>query len=213
MNPQELKQGHEYLIRAKFDRKDYDNDYNFIAEPSEYRIYLAEKSVRQSVIETLEPPTSAGSPSKYSPLRRFRKGDKVRVTGGLFEGAEGYIKRITKSAYRSQNRGGRGVTGMTTKEEDYAVQMRVVGTHDEIMFFTNLGRVYMIKCYQIPEAGRQARGTAIINLLHIAGEENVSTMLPQTVVIDANGIITYNATGSVTYEMLEKLVAEAALNG
>ena len=82
---------------------------------------------------------------------------------------EGYIKRITKSAYRAQHRGGRGVSGMTTKEEDYAVQMRVVSTHDEIMFFTNLGRVYMIKCYQIPEAGRQARGTAIVNLLQIAG--------------------------------------------
>ncbi len=91
---------------------------------------------------------------------------------------QGYIKRITKSAYRSQNRGGRGVSGMTTKEEDYAVQMRVVGTHDEIMFFTNLGRVYSLKCYQIPEAGRQARGTAIINLLQIASGEKVTRMVP-----------------------------------
>ena len=91
---------------------------------------------------------------------------------------QGYVKRISKSAYRSQNRGGRGVTGMTTKDEDYAVQMRVVGTHDEIMFFTNLGRVYMIKCYQIPEAGRQARGTAIINLLQISAEEKVTRMVP-----------------------------------
>ncbi len=91
---------------------------------------------------------------------------------------QGYVKRITKSAYRSQNRGGRGVSGMTTKDEDYATQMRVVGTHDEIMFFTNLGRVYMIKCYQIPEAGRQARGTAIINLLQIGSEEKVTRMVP-----------------------------------
>ena len=91
---------------------------------------------------------------------------------------QGYVKRITKSAYRSQNRGGRGVSGMTTKDEDYATQMRVMGTHDEIMFFTNLGRVYMIKCYQIPEAGRQARGTAIINLLQISAEEKVTRMVP-----------------------------------
>ncbi len=91
---------------------------------------------------------------------------------------QGYVKRISKSAYRSQNRGGRGVSGMTTKEEDYAVQMRVVGTHDEIMFFTNLGRVYMIKCYQIPEAGRQARGTAIVNLLQIGSGEKVTRMVP-----------------------------------
>ena len=67
---------------------------------------------------------------------------------------------------------------MTTKEEDYAVQMRVVSTHDEIMFFTNLGRVYRLKCYQIPEAGRQARGTAMVNLLQISGSEKVTTMVP-----------------------------------
>ncbi len=90
----------------------------------------------------------------------------------------GYVKRVSKSVYRAQNRGGRGVSGMTTREEDYAVQMRVVGTHDEIMFFTNLGRVYMLKCYQIPEAGRQARGTAIVNLLQIATGEKVSCMVP-----------------------------------
>lgn len=91
---------------------------------------------------------------------------------------QGYVKRIAKSAYRAQHRGGRGVSGMTTKEEDYAVQMRVVSTHDEIMFFTNLGRVYRLKCYQIPEAGRQARGTAIVNLLQISGGEKVSCMVP-----------------------------------
>ena len=91
---------------------------------------------------------------------------------------EGYVKRIAKSVYRSQNRGGRGVTGMTTKDEDYAVQMRVTSTHDEIMFFTNKGRVFLLKCYQIPEAGRQARGTAIVNLLQIGGEEKVSCMVP-----------------------------------
>ncbi len=90
----------------------------------------------------------------------------------------GYVKRIAKSVYRAQHRGGRGVSGMTTKDEDYAVQMRVVGTHDEIMFFTNLGRVYMLKCYQIPEAGRAARGTAIVNLLQISGSERVTTMVP-----------------------------------
>ncbi len=90
----------------------------------------------------------------------------------------GYVKRIAKSAYRAQHRGGRGVSGMTTKDEDYAVQMRVVNTHAEMMFFTNLGRVYRLKCYQIPEAGRQARGTAIVNLLQISGSEKVTTMVP-----------------------------------
>ena len=89
----------------------------------------------------------------------------------------GYIKRIAKSTYRAQNRGGKGVTGMTTRDEDFAVMMRVVNTHDEIMFFTNKGRAYSLKCYQIPEAGRQARGTALVNLLQIASDEKVTTMI------------------------------------
>nr|AHF24614.1 DNA gyrase subunit A [uncultured bacterium Contig27] len=91
---------------------------------------------------------------------------------------EGYVKRVSSSVYRAQHRGGRGVSGMNVKETDYTTQMFVVSTHQEIMFFTNLGRVYSLKCYQIPEAGRQARGTAIINLLQISGGEKVSTMLP-----------------------------------
>ena len=114
---------------------------------------------------------------------------------------QGYIKRITKSAYRSQNRGGRGVSGMTTKEEDYAVQMRVVGTHDEIMFFTNLGRVYAIKCYQIPEAGRQARGTAIINLLQIAAGEKVTRMVP---VPKGSDVTEYNLVMATREAMIKK---------
>ena len=89
----------------------------------------------------------------------------------------GYIKRIAKSTYRAQNRGGKGVTGMTTRDEDFAVMMRVVNTHDEMMFFTNKGRAYSLKCYQIPEAGRQARGTALVNLLQIASDEKVTTMI------------------------------------
>ncbi len=91
---------------------------------------------------------------------------------------EGYVKRIAKSVYKAQNRGGRGVTGMTTKEEDYAEIMRVVNTHAEIMFFTNRGRVYSLKCYQIPEAGRTARGTAVVNLLQISGGEKVTAVVP-----------------------------------
>ncbi len=91
---------------------------------------------------------------------------------------DGYVKRVSSSVYRAQHRGGRGVSGMNVKDTDYTVQMCVVNTHQEIMFFTNLGRVYSLKCYQIPEAGRQARGTAIINLLQISSGEKVSTMLP-----------------------------------
>lgn len=91
---------------------------------------------------------------------------------------DGYIKRISKSVYKAQHHGGKGVTGMTTKEEDYAEMMRIVNTHDEIMFFTNRGRVYSLTCYQIPEAGRTARGTAVVNLLQVASDEKVTAFMP-----------------------------------
>ena len=122
---------------------------------------------------------------------------------------QGYIKRITKSAYRSQNRGGRGVSGMTTKDEDYAVQMRVVGTHDEIMFFTNLGRVYMLKCYQIPEAGRQARGTAMVNLLQIGSGEKVTRMVP---VPKGSNVEDYNIVMATREGMIKKTPFEEFRN-
>ena len=90
----------------------------------------------------------------------------------------GYVKRLPKSTYHAQNRGGKGVTGQSLREEDYAEQIRVVNTHEDIMFFTNRGRCYMMKCFQIPEAGRTARGTAIINLLQLQSGEKVTTMIP-----------------------------------
>ena len=90
----------------------------------------------------------------------------------------GYVKRLPKTTYKAQNRGGKGVAAMTTRDEDFAEQIRVLNTHDDIMFFTNLGRVYMIKCYQIPEAGRTARGTAMVNVLQLGGGEKVTTMIP-----------------------------------
>ncbi len=90
----------------------------------------------------------------------------------------GYVKRLPKSTYRAQHRGGKGVTGMATREEDFVEKMIIVNTHDEIMFFTNRGRVYNLKCYQIPEAGRTARGMAIVNLLQISTDEKITAMIP-----------------------------------
>ncbi|MDD3334528.1 MAG: DNA gyrase subunit A [Eubacteriales bacterium] len=90
----------------------------------------------------------------------------------------GYVKRLPKSTYRAQHRGGKGVSGMTTREEDFVERLIIVNTHEDIMFFTNRGRVYTLKCYQIPEAGRTARGMAIVNLLQIAGDEKVTAMIP-----------------------------------
>jgi DNA gyrase subunit A len=89
-----------------------------------------------------------------------------------------YIKRIPLDTYRSQNRGGRGVVGMQTREEDWVKDLFVANTHDYILFFTNLGRVYRIRAYEIPEAGRTARGVAIVNLLEMSGGETVAAMIP-----------------------------------
>ena len=90
----------------------------------------------------------------------------------------GYVKRLPKDTYRAQRRGGKGIVGATTREEDFVEQMYVTSTHDPLMFFTNRGRVYQLNCYEIPEAGRTARGTAIINLLQLDPGEKVSAMLP-----------------------------------
>ena len=89
----------------------------------------------------------------------------------------GYIKRLSKSTYRSQNRGGRGVAGLTTREEDYVERICVASTHDDILFFTSKGRVYGLKCYEIGEASRTARGTAIVNVLNLDGGEKVTAMI------------------------------------
>ena len=90
----------------------------------------------------------------------------------------GYVKRLPKATYRAQKRGGKGIVGTTTREEDFVEQMYVVNTHDTLMFFTNRGRVYQLNCYQIPEAGRTARGTAIVNLLQLDAGEKVKALLP-----------------------------------
>ena len=89
----------------------------------------------------------------------------------------GYIKRLPTSTYRSQNRGGRGISALSTREEDFVETLFTASTHDNILFFTTRGRMYHLKGYQIPEAGRHAKGTAIINLLPIEQDEKVTAML------------------------------------
>ncbi|WP_458863112.1 DNA gyrase subunit A [Acidaminobacterium chupaoyuni] len=90
----------------------------------------------------------------------------------------GYIKRLPVSAYRAQRRGGRGVTAMATREEDYVETVFTATTHDHVLFFTNLGKVHRLKGYMIPEAGRTAKGMNIVNLLQLESEEKVTAMIP-----------------------------------
>ena len=90
----------------------------------------------------------------------------------------GYIKRMTVDNFRSQNRGGRGIKGMQTLDDDYIEELMMTTTHHYVMFFTNTGRVYRLKAYEIPEAGRTARGTAIINLLQLMPGERITSVIP-----------------------------------
>jgi len=90
----------------------------------------------------------------------------------------GYIKRMSNDNFRSQNRGGRGIKGIETLKDDYIERLLMTDTHADLMFFTNKGRVFRLKTYEIPEAGRTARGTAIINLLQLQPGEKVSAVIP-----------------------------------
>ena len=90
----------------------------------------------------------------------------------------GYIKRMTVDNFRNQNRGGKGIKGMQTLQDDYIDELLMTTTHHYLMFFTNLGKVYRLKVYEIPEAGRTARGTAIINLLQLQAGEKISAVIP-----------------------------------
>ena len=90
----------------------------------------------------------------------------------------GYIKRMPASTYKSQHRGGKGITGMATRDEDFVKELFTASTHDNILFFTNKGKVYQLKGYDIPEASRIAKGTAIINLLPLDSEEKVEVIMP-----------------------------------
>ncbi len=121
---------------------------------------------------------------------------------------DGYVKRVPSSVYRAQHRGGRGVSGINVKDTDYTTQLSVTSTHQEILFFTNAGKVYSLKCYQIPEAGRQARGTAIINLLQITGGEKISTMLPMPREADRE----YNLVMATRSGMIKKTALEEFRN-
>ncbi len=91
---------------------------------------------------------------------------------------QGYIKRIPITTYRRQHRGGRGLTGMGTKEEDFVSQLFVASTHSYILFFTDFGRCYWLKVYEVPQGGRAARGRPIVNLIDIQKEEKIAAFLP-----------------------------------
>ncbi len=109
----------------------------------------------------------------------------------------GYIKRMTVDNFKAQNRGGKGIKGMKTIEEDYIEDLLMCNTHQSIMFFTNLGRVYRKKAYEIPEASRNSRGVAIVNLLQLQGGEKISAMIPVTEVNENKNLLMVTKKGTV----------------
>ena len=109
----------------------------------------------------------------------------------------GYIKRQMISVYHNQKRGGKGVTALTTKEEDFMEHLFITTTHQNLLFFTNKGKVYRKKVYEIPEAGRQAKGTAIVNLLSITGEEKITAVIPVREFTEGLSLLTATQKGIV----------------
>lgn len=116
-----------------------------------------------------------------SPVAEFSEEDLVAKEEILITVTKtGYVKRVSKEAFRAQRRGGKGVLGMTTKEEDEIAHLVSASTHDRLLFFTNKGRVFRIGAWEVPEGTRMARGQAIINLLNIDQDEQIQAILPLT---------------------------------
>ena len=109
----------------------------------------------------------------------------------------GYIKRMTVDNFKSQNRGGKGIKGMQTIEDDFIEDLLMTTTHHYLNFFTSLGRVYRLKAYEIPEAGRTARGTAIVNLLQLVPGEKITAMIPIEDYVDGKNLFMVTKTGIV----------------
>ncbi|MBQ3407853.1 MAG: DNA gyrase subunit A [Clostridia bacterium] len=116
----------------------------------------------------------------------------------------GYIKRMPIDIYKSQRRGGKGITGMTTREEDFVKQIFTASTHDTILFFSNKGKLYRLRGYEIPEAGRTARGTAIVNLLRLDNGEKISAVIPITTFDDGKYLLMATKQGLIKKTALKE---------
>ena len=116
----------------------------------------------------------------------------------------GYIKRMPIDTYRSQKRGGKGISGISTREEDFVKQIFTANTHDTVLFFTNKGKLYRLRGFEIPEAGRTAKGTAIVNLLSLDAGEKVSAVIPLKSFKDAKYLIMGTKNGLIKKTPLEE---------
>ncbi len=116
----------------------------------------------------------------------------------------GYIKRMPIDTYRSQKRGGKGISGISTREEDFVKQIFTTSTHDTVLFFSNKGKLYRLKGYEIPEAGRTAKGTAIVNLLSLDAGEKISAIIPITDFEDSKYLLMATKSGLIKKTPLQE---------
>jgi len=167
------------------EREKIDNEYNELLEKiTYYKEVLAKEELVNGIIkkELLEIKEKFYDKRRTKITAEFEEFDiedlieeeEVAITLTHF----GYIKRMPSHIYRSQRRGGKGITALTTKTEDFVENLCITSTHNYILFFTNLGKLYRLKGYQIPEAGRYAKGTAIVNLLQLNKNEKVTAVIP-----------------------------------
>ncbi len=168
------------------EREKLDEEYaELLKKIAYYREILGSRTVLLGVIEN----ELKEIRDKYSDARRTHimpAVDEIDIEDLIEQQAvvvsmtkRGYIKRTPADQYKVQNRGGKGIRGMTTKDDDYVQHLYVVSTHDEILFFTNQGRLYTLNAYEIPEGSRTARGQAIVNLLQLDPEEHIEAMFPR----------------------------------
>ena len=167
------------------EREKIENEYKELLQKiHEYEIILGDHNMLLRVIRE----EISVIAEKYGDERRTKIGYDVydistedmipRENTVIAMTKKGYIKRMTVDNFRSQNRGGRGIKGIQTIEDDYVDDLLMTTTHHYMMFFTNLGKAFCMKAYEIPEAGRTARGTAIINLLNLVPGEKVTSVIP-----------------------------------
>lgn len=162
-----------------------DNEYRELMEKiKEFKAILGDEKLLYGVIKE----EILAVKSKYSDERRTKiinNPGEIDIEDLIEEETSvvtmtnlNYIKRTPLATYKSQNRGGRGIMGMQTRDEDFVKNLFVTSTHDYILFFTNFGKVFKIKGYEIPEAGRVARGMAIVNLLELSPDEDITAVMP-----------------------------------
>ena len=186
------------------EREKIENEHaELLKKIAEYKAILADEKLLLGVIKTEIQEIS----DKYGDDRRTQIGfDEYDITMEDLIPNEnvviamsnlGYIKRMTMDNFHSQNRGGKGIKGMTTIEDDYIEDLLMTNTHNHVMFFTNFGRVYRLKVYEIPESGRTARGTAIVNLLQLNPGEKISAVIPVTSYDEKNNLFMVTRKGIV----------------